>query len=179
MFKNLSSKILDFQREIGKIPKNERNPFFNSNYADINTYIEVVKPILSKHGLVLLQPLTFVGERFALTTILADAETGEETSFTTFLPDNPDPQKMGAIITYFRRYAIQSILCLQAEDTDANSTAKPAVKPEPRRIPVDVPFQSIQKTAGETCQECGVGIYKKSQDTGKIYCSERCWLGKK
>jgi len=32
---------------------------------------------------------------------------------------------MGSAITYFRRYAIQSMLLLQAEDDDANTVSQP------------------------------------------------------
>lgn len=145
--KNLAIKLLAFQKKVGAIPKNEVNPFFKSKYADINTYIEVVKPLLSKHGLVLLQPLSRLtthltingecAEKSAIRTILIDSESGEELSEVTPLPENPDPQKMGAIITYFRRYAIQSMLCLEAADDDGQSVsgqqakqdAKPSVKP--------------------------------------------------
>lgn len=31
-----------------------------------------------------------------------------------------DPQKMGSAITYYRRYALQSLFLLRAEDDDAN-----------------------------------------------------------
>jgi hypothetical protein len=38
----------------------------------------------------------------------------------TILPSMNDPQKQGSAITYFRRYALQSLLALEAEDDDAN-----------------------------------------------------------
>jgi hypothetical protein len=34
------------------------------------------------------------------------------------LPDLQDPQKMGSAVTYYRRYSIQSLFTLQAEDDD-------------------------------------------------------------
>ena len=36
------------------------------------------------------------------------------------LPELNDPQKLGSAITYYRRYTLQSLLALQAEDDDAN-----------------------------------------------------------
>lgn len=126
--KNLALKLLAFQKEVGAVKKDSVNPFYHSKYADINSYIELVKPLLSKYGLVILQPLTSFGEKTALSTIIIDSESGEQIEDTTFLPENTDPQKMGAVITYFRRYAIQSMLCLEAEDDDANSAVE---KPEP------------------------------------------------
>lgn len=122
-------KLLECQKELGIVSKDKVNPFFKANYADINNYLEVVKPVLSKHNLILLQPLGFdvyevVGEKGEqgfnlLTTQIIDTDNKEKIESTIRLPENPDPQKMGSIITYFRRFAIQSLLALQAEDDDA------------------------------------------------------------
>lgn len=116
-------KLLEFQKRVGAITKDSVNPFFKSNYFDINKLIEEVKPILNELGLILLQPLVSGTEsgRLAIKTIIIDSETDKELiSGVAILPENPDPQKMGSIITYYRRYAIQSLLFLQAEDTDGD-----------------------------------------------------------
>src|ERR1035437_481856 len=115
------TKLLEFQKRVGTISKDSTNPFFKSNYFDINKLIEVIKPILNELGLVLLQPLVMgeVNGKLAIKTIIIDSETDKELiSGCAVLPENPDPQKMGSIITYYRRYSIQSLLFLQAEDTD-------------------------------------------------------------
>ena len=41
------------------------------------------------------------------------------------LPNLQDPQKLGSAITYFRRYTLQSLLGLQAEDDDGNKASAP------------------------------------------------------
>lgn len=123
-------KLLAFQKEVGAITKDSENPYFKSKYFDINKLLEEVKPILNKLGLVLLQPLENINGKPALRTIIFDTES-ENTELaylmdsTIPLPENPDPQKMGSIITYFRRYAIQSLLGLQAEDDDGNYASQP------------------------------------------------------
>ena len=43
------------------------------------------------------------------------------------LPDLQDPQKMGSAITYYRRYALQSLFLLQTQDDDGEG-AKTAPK---------------------------------------------------
>lgn len=114
-------KLLEFQKKVGAITKDETNPFFKSKYFDINGLIENIKPILNELGLVLVQPLRMSTEgKNVLTTFLMDGETNLLES-AILLPDNIDPQKMGSAITYYRRYAIQSMLLLQAEDDDANN----------------------------------------------------------
>ena len=130
------SRLLNVQKRVGVLTKDKSNPFYKSKYLDINTIIEVVKPIMNEEGLVLLQPLAFTTEyKPTIRTIIID-EKGENLAYESILPENPDPQKMGAIITYFRRYALQSLLCLQAEDDDANSAI-------PSKTPQNAPQREI------------------------------------
>lgn len=124
-------KLLQFQQAVGKISKDSTNPFFKSKYFDINTLLEEVKPLLNELGLVLVQSLSHIDGHSAIKTELYDADSEDVMpliSSTTPLPENTDPQKMGSAITYFRRYAIQSMLCLQADDDDGNSASNKVIK---------------------------------------------------
>ena len=120
-------KLLEVQKEIGAIKKEETNPFFKSKYFDINGLLAAVKPVLNKYGLVLTQGLTHIEGKLALHTAIADVD-GENTVIqdTCPIPETTDAQKAGSAITYFRRYALQSLLALEAEDDDASSV-KPKV----------------------------------------------------
>lgn len=133
----LANKIMAVQRELGAVKKDKQNPFYSSNYADINKFIEVVKPILNKHGVVLLQPLCEINGAPGIATVLIDGDTGEqwESKMPIVLKDN-DPQKVGSAITYYRRYALQSCLFLEAEDDDGNKASGKVQK----IIPNDMPF---------------------------------------
>ena len=127
---NIYQKLLLAQGEIGAIAKTQDNPFFRSKYADINAILAVVKPILNKHGLVLTQGLSSENSHFGLNTTIVDADSKEEVKSWCPLPENLDAQKTGSAITYFRRYSLQSLLALEAQDDDGNvATEKPkAVK---------------------------------------------------
>ncbi len=141
---SMKEKLLKIQMEIGAIKKDSVNPHFKNRYFDINTLLEVVKPVLNKHGVVLMQGLTTIDSntavRLGIETVLIDTEavssrgltlTGDmatQISFTCPLPDCADAQKYGSAITYFRRYALQSLLALEAEDDDGNTTVKPVAK---------------------------------------------------
>ncbi len=117
----LSETLLEIQKEIGAIKRDSENPYFKSKYFDINALLAQVKPILNKHGLVLTQGLTHIEGKLALETRLTFEGTGVSTiSYTCPLPQIEDPQKIGSAITYFRRYSLQSLLALEAEDDDAN-----------------------------------------------------------
>jgi len=112
-------KLLKFQQKVEAIKKDSKNPFFKSNYFDINSLLKEIKPILNELELTLIQPLTTIEGRPALRTILLDGNK-ELVNDLVILPDLQDPQKMGSAITYYRRYSIQSLLLLQAEDDDGN-----------------------------------------------------------
>jgi hypothetical protein len=113
------SKLLEFQKRVHAIAKDSTNPFFKSNYFDINKLLEEVKPILNELELVLIQPLKVIDGKNVLTTkLISNDKVIAESEI--ILPDLQDPQKIGSAITYYRRYSIQSLLLLQAVDDDAN-----------------------------------------------------------
>ena len=106
---------------------------YGYKYFDINQMISKIKPLLKKHGLMILQPLDNVDGKPAIRTIVADSKDKMEwvtplpTSSTTtngsnkvgpFTNVKTDPQDMGSAITYYRRYALQSLLFLEAQDDD-------------------------------------------------------------
>ena len=115
------NKLLEFQKRVEAIKKDSKNPFFKSNYFDINSLLSEIKPILTDLGLIITQPLGHINGKPVIGTIILDSESGLPILKSNFpLPDLQDPQKMGSAITYYRRYALQSMLALQAEDDDAN-----------------------------------------------------------
>lgn len=136
---NIYKKLLAVQKEIGSIKKDSKNPYFNSNYFDINALLSVVKPVLSNNGLVLTQGISSsfssdvlegggTTHNLSLNTVITDVDNGEQVSYTCSIPQGSDPQKTGSAITYFRRYALQSLLALEAEDDDANVASSKVTK---------------------------------------------------
>jgi hypothetical protein len=121
------SKLLEAKKQIGKVSKKSTNPHFKNTYADINALIEAVEPILLECGLVLLQPI----ECGKVITKVIDIDTGEAIESTMELPTLSNPQQMGSAITYYRRYTLQSLLSLQAEDDDGNKASQPQPKVKP------------------------------------------------
>ncbi len=128
--KNLYAKLLKVQQEIKAVKKEENNPFFKSKYFDINGLLEALKPVLNANGLVVMQPLTIDNGKPAIMTIVADPESGEMTNAVALQPEYLDPQKMGSAITYLRRYSLQSLFLLQAEDDDGNIASQKVENPD-------------------------------------------------
>jgi len=178
----ISTKLYNFHSKIKAIEKSSVNPFFNSNYFDINKVLEVITPILQECKLVVTQPIIITDGKSALATIIVDIESGEKIESTILLPENLEPQKMGSAITYFRRYALQSILSLRAEDDDAEIT-KPKPKQEYSPHYEDlaktdvshVDYKKKEKSEYGQCKDCNADIVKNPR-TGKTFCSNKCWL---
>jgi hypothetical protein len=123
----LNAKMLMFQKNIGVIKKDGKNPHFKSTYATLPQILSEVKPILTELGLVLLQPI----EGSTAKTIIIDSETGEEIVASMELPTNLNAQQMGSCITYYRRYLLAGLLSLEIEDDDANmASVKVNTKPK-------------------------------------------------
>ena len=149
-------KLLAAKKEIGKISKDSTNPFFKSKYFDVNALLEHVEPILQSHGLLLMQPIE---DGLLVKTVIYDCDSGESVSSEMNLPSLNDPQKIGSAITYYRRYTLQSLLGLQAEDDDANKATRPApVKP------VDYTRQNTRLNSCEDMEQLAT-VYKSFTPT--------------
>ena len=127
---NIYSKLAAVKKEIGAISKDSTNPFFKSKYFDINGLLKHVEPLLDKNGLLLLQPIT---DGLVCSQII-DVENGDKVESSIQMASLSDPQKMGSMITYYRRYTLQSLLGLQAEDDDANAASKASQAPEKKWV---------------------------------------------
>lgn len=117
----LYKKLLAAKKEMTAITKDSKNPFFKSSYFDVNKLLSEVEPVLQQNGLLLMQPIL---ENKVISSII-DPETGESIYSAIELQSLKNPQELGSAITYYRRYTLQSLLGLQAEDDDANEASKP------------------------------------------------------
>ena len=128
--KELLKALANVKKEVGKLSKTETNPFFKSKYFDINSLIQQIEPLLEKNNLLLLQPI----ENNKVKSVIYEVESGTSVSSEIELPNLTDPQKLGSAITYYRRYTLQSLLGLQAEDDDGNKAAAPTKAQRPNYI---------------------------------------------
>ncbi len=117
--KAITKKLLEFQKEISAIKKDGKNPHFKSNYATLPQILSEVKPVLSKHGLVVLQPI----KDDKVCTVIIDSESGESCDGSIHIPSGLNPQQTGSAITYYRRYLLAGMLSLEIEDDDGNAAS--------------------------------------------------------
>jgi len=123
---NIYQKLHCAKQSMGKVIKNATNPHFKRSYADINSIIETVEPILMDCGLILMQPVV---DGKVISRII-DVESGDSVESSLELPAIVDPQKLLSCITYYRRGTLVSLLSLQAVDDDGETASKaPKAKP--------------------------------------------------
>ena len=121
--KTITKALLNVQSSITAISKNKKNEHFGYTYVEINAILDHILPVLTQNKLFLHQTHS-VDEfgNFITHTILLH-ESGE--SIKNEVPlriSKQDPQSMGGLCTYGRRYGLVSLLGLQAVDDDAHST---------------------------------------------------------
>ena len=140
--KQLAAALNKAQSEMSGAKKSSKNPFFKSKYADLKEVIECVKAPFANNGLSFSQfPISSDG--FAGVETILMHESGEYISneFTLKCAKN-DPQGMGSAITYARRYSLQSVAGVPAEDDDGEGAMKrqyiaPALKPMTKAEAID------------------------------------------
>jgi hypothetical protein len=152
---DVTMKLWHAKKEIGKVYKNANNPHFKRSYADLNAILETVEPILLAHGLLLMQP---INNGCVITRIL-DPESGTVIESSMSLPEATTPQQMGSAVSYYRRYSLTSLLCLQTTDDDAELASKPKAKPTATDELVDKFVKSLEAGTNKWTAEKFISTY--------------------
>jgi hypothetical protein len=119
----LAEALAKAQMELQNPTKNCVNTHFKNRYADLASVRDAVIPTIAKHGLSIVQMPCDMGGQAALTTLLMHS-SGEWVETTTLLRSvKNDPQGIGSALTYARRYALQSIAGVAADDDDDGESA--------------------------------------------------------
>jgi hypothetical protein len=126
----ISQALVKFQSQLKPVSKESENPFFKSSYADLSTILQSVMPILSANGLAVVQPMK-VQEGVTILATNIIHESGEMLTSEMILPSHADPQKYGALITYYKRYQLQAMLGINTEEDDDGNSVSNSYKPSP------------------------------------------------
>lgn len=140
---NIYKALANFQQEVPVIEKGTKG--YGYSYADLPTIFEIINPLLKKNGLGFTQLLN--GNK--IKTILFHIESAETLESETDMPFDSlvyeeiedkkggkkfvlrgfegmnKAQAIGSLVTYFRRYALSSLLGLVTDkDTDCGKVEK-------------------------------------------------------
>lgn len=163
---NIATALIKAQTELTNPKKDQQG--YGYKYADLSSILDLVKPILQKHGLAITQTSSDDGNgKVGVTTTLMH-ESGEFISDTLRLPipemkGTTSTQAAGAALTYARRYAISSALNIAAdEDTDASGQTKTPPKQgfqglssKPNSTTKDPIMEATTTPKSGKCPECG------------------------
>ncbi|MGD0497554.1 MAG: ERF family protein [Bryobacteraceae bacterium] len=125
----LSAALAKAQGEMEAAAKDSENPYFHSNYADLASVWAAIRKPLSANGLAVIQPVAVEGAKVTVTTILVHSSGQWISSDLTMtskrqLKDGggwetiDNPQAIGSTVKYARRYALESMVGVAAEDDD-------------------------------------------------------------
>jgi hypothetical protein len=129
MIKNFITAFVKAQKLMENPLKDSENPFHKSKYADLSAVRNACVAALNDNGIAVLQPIVQVEGKNYVKTLLVH-ESGESMEcLTEIIYSKPnDAQAQGSGITYARRYGLQSLVCIAAEDDDGNEAVDKKVK---------------------------------------------------
>lgn len=127
--KELATALAIVQGQLTFAKKDSKNPFFKSNYADLESVWDACRSLLSDNGLAVMQfPGEYMDGNMALNTIITH-KSGEWMSQEMSVPvSKPDAQGAGSALTYMRRYALAAVVGVVQADDDGNSASQKVVE---------------------------------------------------
>jgi hypothetical protein len=131
MFEGLQSAMIDKLAEakakadatLRNAPKLSKNPFFNSEYADLDVITRIVRPIYGEHGLAIVQAPWVVDEKLVLITTLTH-ESGQWMRSMINIAPIPDkngnitPQAVGSALSFGKRYSLAAMANIAQTNED-------------------------------------------------------------
>lgn len=176
----LVAALVKARLEFKPISKDSSNPFHKSKYASLDSVLDAVMPALCANGLAIVQSMQIMDGMPVLVTSLIH-ESSEERQSVFPLPSTQDSQKLGAAMTYARRYSICALLNVTAdEDDDGNGSSELGSKkgqqsqPKPTASSKPAPAKPSRPT---TEQPADNGKRAELMDKSAALLAELGWSG--
>jgi hypothetical protein len=127
----IAPALVKAQGQIKAAIKDSTNPHFRSKYADLSSVVDAVKAALLANEITFMQGVEDAEGGVAVETMLLHS-SGEWISSTLRIPaSKQDAQGYGSAITYGRRYGLQAMCGVPAEDDDGNAAVKATTEQKP------------------------------------------------
>jgi hypothetical protein len=133
----LATALAKAQSEMGSATKDAKNPHFKSSYATLASCINAALPVLSGHGIAVLQPTVVRdGQLYVCTRLVHSSGQWIESEYPVEISRGSGPQATGSGVTYARRYSLTSMIALATEDDDGEAAQSHYRQPQqPRQQP--------------------------------------------
>lgn len=145
----IDAALAKAQAELENPTKDAVNPHFRSKYATLDAGLNIVRGVLSKHGISVTQPTSFADGYLILYTRLAYQGQWIQSEYPV-CQFPVKQQEMGSGLTYSRRYSLFSMVGIAGEeDDDANAATSPAAAPKRAAKPEAVQLMAVADSARE------------------------------
>jgi hypothetical protein len=127
---DLIAALAKAQADYPSIGNNRTNPFFKSEYADYDSIMCSIRPLLAKNGLVLNQYTSIDDEKATRTlhTRLCHSSGQWMESRERIIPEKNDDQKWASTVTFKKRHQAMALLNITIDrdkyDDDAESNVQ-------------------------------------------------------
>lgn len=133
----LAKALAAAQGEMNAASKDATNPHFRTRYADLASIMDACRAPLAKHGLSVTQlPGRDEAGQVTLTTTLMHSSGQYIGSTIGVRPAQENPQVVGSILTYLRRYTLASVVGVVSDDDDGEAASQPvrtaSIAPRPQ-----------------------------------------------
>lgn len=141
--------LIQVQGQMPAFSKDATNPFHRNKYLTLHELMQGLRPLLTKHGLVLSQgsrDTQVMDDNSMCITMFSriwHVQSGEWMESELVMPlAQSSAQGAGSASTYGRRYTLSALLGIVADDDDDGNTA--AASAIQKRQPVSQAVQTVQ-----------------------------------
>lgn len=166
----LAKAMAIVQASLNGALKDSTNPFFKSNYADLESVWDACRSPLTKNGLSVVQTTDSGPNGIELVTTLLHTSGQWIRGRLPITAIKAEPQAVGSAITYARRYALAAMIGVVQVDDDGEAAhgrgkaSAPAEKPSAKIKPTSAPSPN-----GDTCGLCNTAL-QKTKKNDALYC---------
>ena len=144
----LAAALAKAQGQMTSASKASQNPFFHSRYANLASIVDAIKVPLANNGLAYVQTTDTEDGAVIVETTLLHASGEWVSGQLRMRPVKDNPQEIGSCLTYARRYALQAIVGLAAdEDDDGNAASGNTATPVQKAPQAQTPHPVLPRTA--------------------------------
>lgn len=115
--KSIIEALSKVQAALQPVVKDAENPHFRSKYATLEAVVEASRDLLLQNGICILQIPTFDETGSYLVTRLCHS-SGEWIEGKLKMAEMDSPQRMGSLLSYYRRYMLSTMVGIVTQEDD-------------------------------------------------------------
>lgn len=156
----LFSALAKAQAQIKGTPKDASNPFYKSSYSTLDQCWESARGPLSSNGLSVVQIVQEIDGKMFLVTILGHSSGQFITSKMPMVLPKADPQTLGSVTSYCRRYSLCAMVGLSSSDDDGEQATLPYRETvAPKKMDMEGFLRELKIKMGDKYDFCLIEAY--------------------